>query len=174
MFTRLSNHPLLSNSPTPPSMCPRNFLLLPALDPAPTALCEYPQPSTLIPTSGDVAADGGRDNSPPEGWYEDQGRRPPVPHGRPGSGQVAAPQVRNHPLGSGEEVRPREGVKQWQLIVRHPISWPKLFCILNMALTPLPRYVSRVSPRAVYTTGKGSSGVGLTAAVLRNQVRVFP
>lgn len=32
------------------------------------------------------------------------------------------------------------------------------------------RYISQVSPRGVYTTGKGSSSVGLTAAVIRDPV----
>lgn len=40
----------------------------------------------------------------------------------------------------------------------------------GIAKSQLLKYIANISPRGVYTTGKGSSGVGLTAAVVKDQI----
>ena len=40
----------------------------------------------------------------------------------------------------------------------------------GIAKSQLLKYIAHISPRGVYTTGKGSSGVGLTAAVIKDPV----
>ena len=36
----------------------------------------------------------------------------------------------------------------------------------GIAKSQILKYISRLAPRAIYTTGKGSTGVGLTAAIV--------
>lgn len=43
-------------------------------------------------------------------------------------------------------------------------------CELRLACALRPRYVEKTAVRAVYTTGKGASAVGLTAAVHKDPI----
>ena len=65
--------------------------------------------------------------------------------------------------------------EQFPLTICHPMhmtisQWLPTSGYPGIAKPQLIKYIAHVSPRAVYTTGKGSSGVDLTAAVQRDPV----
>lgn len=58
-----------------------------------------------------------------------------------------------------------------RVIGETPIRGDIHICLIGdpgLAKSQFLKYISRASPRGVYTTGKGSSGVGLTASVVRD------
>lgn len=86
--------------------------------------------------------------------------------------QSIAPEIYGHEdvkkalllLMIGGTTKERDGMK-----IRGDLN----ICLMGdpgVAKSQLLKFITKIAPRGVYTTGKGSSGVGLTAAVMRDPV----